>query len=120
MVNDSKSKGKLAEQHAQHYLEHQGLKIIDTNYHCAFGEIDLIMQDKNHLVFVEVRSRVPQGYGNALESVSRSKQLKIIKTAEHYLMTNENHQSQFCRFDIVTIENKNDINWYQNAFEIEG
>jgi putative endonuclease len=122
MVNNTKFIGHQAEKTAKQFLEAHGLKHIISNYYCAYGEIDLIMLDKNQLVFVEVRARTPKGFGSALESVTPRKQQKILRTAEHYLMKNPKYNHVFCRFDVVAIENhdkKPYINWQENAFEME-
>ncbi len=120
MVNSTKEKGDYAERQARHYLEKRGLKTLQCNYHCRYGEIDLIMEDKNELVFVEVRSRTPKGYGNAVETISDSKIRKIIITAEQYLQDKKISPQKFCRFDIVSIDNtanKSMIKWLPNAFQ---
>ncbi|MDH5357823.1 MAG: YraN family protein [Gammaproteobacteria bacterium] len=75
--------GAQAEQMALTYLEQQGLSVIDQNYHSRRAEIDLIMVDKDTLVFIEVRFRKSEKYGSALESVNYQKQTRIIRTATH-------------------------------------
>lgn len=116
-----RSKGMHYEHLALKYLKKQGLTLVTKNFSSRYGEIDLIMQDKNTLVFVEVRYRKGNNYGSAAESVSVPKQQKIILCAQHYL-----NQTQLwhldCRFDIVAISAANDsqneacINWLQAAF----
>jgi len=113
------SLGKEAEQRACRYLQAQGLQLLEQNYHSRFGEIDLIMQDKDHIVFVEVRLRSRQDYGSALESVNKTKIRKVIKTATHFLQgKNWLHQVN-SRFDIVAIQYQAcdmQFNWIKNAF----
>lgn len=110
--------GDRAEKLAHKYLRKQGLKSLTQNYHCRFGEIDLIMQDKDYLVFIEVRYRNSQQFGGALESVDRHKQAKLRRTAETYLLKTKNHDCP-CRFDILCVTgnlNNPEIDWIKNAF----
>lgn len=108
--------GKNAEQQALHYLVAHGLKHLDSNYYCKGGEIDLIMNDAEQLVFVEVRYRSRSDYGSAAESVTVAKQRKLIIAAQHYLMTSGLDKP--CRFDVVGIDNKRKINWIKDAFQV--
>ena len=81
-----KNVGAEAERRALKFLTEQGLKLIEQNYfYKHLGEIDLIMWDKELIVFIEVRYRNTQRYGCGLESVTRGKQRKIIRTALQYL-----------------------------------
>lgn len=107
--------GFEAEQLAETYLRKQGLKLVVKNYHCRFGEIDLIMKDGKCLVFIEVRLRSHAKFGSAASSITPKKQQKLITTAQHYL---QQHGEQQCRFDAVVMNNvKNDnIEWIRNAF----
>ena len=110
--------GNLAEKLAYRFLKKQGLKLIQKNYLCRYGEIDLVMQDGEYLVFVEVRYRKSNLFGGALASVDNHKQRKLRYTAEHYL----NHYKKIdtpCRFDILCINGNlvsPKIDWIQNAF----
>lgn len=109
--------GFAAEASAREYLVTQGMTWVESNYRCRLGEIDLIMQDKNYLVFVEVRSRASKTYGGALESITYSKQQKLLKTASHYLLTHQLHETAPIRFDVVSIEGKPpELIWISNAF----
>lgn len=113
----SLSAGFIAEQQARDYLVKQGLKWVESNYRCQLGEIDLIMRDKEYLVFVEVRARTSKAYGGALESVGFRKQQKILKTASLYLLTRKIQEQYPIRFDIVSIEgNPSTLSWIPNAF----
>lgn len=111
------NKGKQAENIACEYLIKQGLKIIERNYYCRRGEIDLIMSDNNTLVFVEVRYRKSNLYGDAKESVTYKKQQKLHLTALHY-MQKYKHDRQ-ARFDVIAItgdSQQHRFEWIQNAF----
>src|SRR5579863_8818519 len=92
--------GQQAEERAYTFLEKKGLTLLARNYRCKLGEIDLIMRDTQHIVFVEVRHRSSNAFGSAIESVTAIKQRKIIKTAAHYLLTQKWFDKVSCRFDI--------------------
>lgn len=107
--------GISAEQQARDFLCARGLQLITQNYRCFRGEIDLIMRDKNDVVFVEVRSRSYSTYGSPSESVTKPKQKKIITTAMHFLQRKNWLNKINCRFDVVGIQ-KNEIDWIKDAF----
>ena len=99
------------------YLLAQGLIWKARNYRARMGEIDLIMADNTHLVFVEVRARAGDAYGTALESVTISKQRKIMKVAAYYLQSHRLWDHHPCRFDVVTVQGTPPtIDWIPNAF----
>ncbi len=108
--------GALAEHIASQFLLKNKLQLIEKNYHCRQGEIDLIMQDKHELVFVEVRYRKHSKHGNAAETIQHHK-LKRIQTAiNHYIMTN-NLGYIPCRIDVIGLHGnlqQPDINWVKN------
>ena len=111
--------GAKAEEIARIYLEQQGLRLVEQNYRCRQGEIDLIMQDGETLTFVEVRYRKSTGFGSAAESVTPAKQRRIITTATHYLQSKNERKMPPCRFDMLAIEGKEqqNINWIRDAFQ---
>jgi putative endonuclease len=94
-------KGRQFELMACNWLRHKGCKLVTRNYHCRFGEIDLIKRDGEHLVFVEVRYRDQPGWGSVLESVDHRKQQRIRLTAGNFLQRNSAMQSLACRFDVL-------------------
>lgn len=108
--------GAQAEQLAAQYLHQQGLKLIQANYHCRFGEIDLIMQDGDTHVFVEVRLRSSTAFGGAAASIDARKQAKLLKTAQFYLSGFKRIPP--CRFDAVLMQSTNlqQIEWIKSAF----
>ncbi len=115
--------GEKNERLAEHFLQKRGLKLKERNYHCRSGEIDLIMNDGEVLVFVEVRFRKQAKYGSALESVDYRKQQKLIKAAQSYLLKHFPQRQPICRFDVVAIDgnqtpkpSQNPIEWLPNAF----
>lgn len=109
--------GLAAEKIAATFLAQQGLKLVTTNFHCRYGEIDLIMQDGITLVFVEVRLRTNATFGSAAASITSKKQQKLIHTAQFYL---QQHAIQSpCRFDAILMHKADDtqIEWLRNAIE---
>ena len=114
---DSSARGKNAEARAWHYLQARGLQLLQRNYRSKRGEIDLVMQDTDSLVFVEVRYRRQSQFGSALESVDRRKQSRLIACARHYMQAYPAAASQPCRFDVVSISGTaGEIEWIRNAF----
>ncbi len=110
--------GKFAENRAERMLVDAGLAILHRNYRCRQGEIDLIAQDGDILVFVEVRCRSRKDYGSAAESITPAKQRRIIAAARHYLATLPRMPA--CRFDAVTLDEGRDPAWIKAAFEDMG
>lgn len=108
--------GKQAENKAADYLVQRGLSIIEENFRAKTGEIDLIAEDGKTLVFVEVKFRKNDRFGQPFETVTHSKQQKIIRTAQSYLQLNKKQANKACRFDIISILN-DDITWLKDAFE---
>lgn len=108
--------GEQAETDAETYLEQHGLVPEAKNYHCRFGEIDLIMIDDNTLVFVEVRLRNNARFGGAAATVDQRKQAKLVRSAEHYLQRRKG-ALPVCRFDVVAFDSPNQVSWLKNAFE---
>jgi putative endonuclease len=117
----TQKKGDAAESHAWHWLIQQGLRPVKRNYRCRLGEIDLILLDGDTLAFVEVRRRKNQTFGGAAQSVTYHKQQKIIKTAQHFLMSHPNYQSLAARFDVIAYESAPEEIapiWYKGAFTL--
>lgn len=117
-------KGQSAEQFAKQYLQDQGLTFISQNYRCKYGEIDLIMADKKTTVFVEVRYRKSQRFGNGAESVDYNKQRKLVATASHYLQNHNKAANQACRFDVISLTTSTSscnaayhVQWIPNAIQ---
>lgn len=110
-------RGAQAEQWAADYLQHQGLKLVTQNYRSRFGELDLIMQDGETLVFVEVRQRGRADFGGAAASIDHHKQQRLIRTAQQYLAGLS--RTPPCRFDAVLMDDAGgrNVQWLKNAFE---
>lgn len=116
--NQKRAIGELAEKKARDFLLANGLKFVTQNYHCAYGEIDLIMRDGDEIVFVEVRLRTHSDYGTALESIDHNKQKKLLTTATHYLQKYGWLDKVSCRFDVIGYSDT-DIDWIKDAFSYE-
>ncbi len=107
--------GALAEDAAADFLTGRGLRLLARNYHCRFGEIDLIMTEGHTLVFVEVRYRRSKSFGGAVESITAAKREKLLRAARHYLAALKEFPA--CRFDAVLLSgDTKELEWIQNAF----
>ncbi|MEF8730610.1 MAG: YraN family protein [Candidatus Accumulibacter meliphilus] len=110
--------GLLAERLAAAFLERNGLSILARNYRCRGGEVDLICEDRQVLVFVEVRLRRNTAYGGAAASITRAKQGRIILAARHYLASHRARREPECRFDCLLLDALSEaaIEWLRDAF----
>jgi putative endonuclease len=95
--------GKAGEEAAVEFLRQRGYRILERNYRCRFGEIDLIAQDGTVLAFVEVKTRRSNTFGPAAAAVTRAKQRHLIKASQTYLVQRK-RTKDVCRFDVVTVE----------------
>lgn len=119
--------GDIAEEQATAFLLKQGMNLVARNFHCRYGEIDIITQDKDVLIFTEVRLRGNSKWGSGAESVDRRKQKKILITAQHFLQRHKRYQHYNCRFDVISVQHKTDrpnnnavqfdLTWIPNAFD---
>ncbi|WP_440054924.1 YraN family protein [Pseudoalteromonas sp. T1lg65] len=115
LFNNTRSKGLHFEKMAEQHLKAQGLVAISRNYHCKFGEIDLIMQDSETWVFVEVKYRKSAVYGGAICSLSSTKLQRLKRSAQAYAKQ-YNLQQSALRIDFVAIQGVDPptINWIRN------
>lgn len=109
-------KGRYYEAQAEAFLKSQGYQILEKNYWTRFGEIDLIAQDGEYLVFVEVKYRSNSQMGFPEEAVTKKKQKTIFRCAQVYLMKKNILSGIPCRFDIVAICGLQ-VTLLKNAFE---
>lgn len=107
--------GEEYEKIAGEYIKKLGYEIIEYNYRCHYGEIDIIAMDKCDLVFIEVKFRHSGKFGTPFEAVNKQKQNTIMKTATYYILENDIQENTYIRFDIVGIEDDN-IVLIKNAF----
>lgn len=113
-----KLRGDQGEDAALVYLQQQGLRLLERNWRCKAGEIDLIMQDDVTLVFVEVRRRKNDRFGGAAASVTWHKQQKLIRAAQWYLQQQAGAEPA-CRFDVLAWQDDAvQPDWQRNAFEL--
>jgi putative endonuclease len=120
MLNQRQQFGRESESIAARYLKKQGYKILEQNYRTKIGEIDIIARDKQTLVFVEVKARKSDRFGNPKWAVTPKKQRKISMIALYYLKLTKQSNVK-ARFDVVTISNEQDkpkVEIVKNAFEL--
>jgi putative endonuclease len=117
----TKARGDAAEARALAWLQARGLTLVERNYRVALGprarggEIDLIMRGRDGtLVFVEVRQRAGRSHGGAAASVTATKQQRVVRAAQHYLMRLATPPP--CRFDVLAIDGE-EVQWLQAAFD---
>jgi len=100
----SRALGGEGEELAVRYLKRQGYRIIERNFHCPLGEIDVIARHGGYLVFVEIKSRSSSDFGFPHEAVHYYKQRRIIRAAMVYLARHRLNDNVLARFDVVAIE----------------
>jgi len=120
MKSDNKKTGKIGEDIAIDFLKKKGYKIIERNYKCVFGEVDIVARDRGDIVFVEVKSRRSEYFGDPTDAVDFNKQKKISKIALNYLNEKrvDNHDA---RFDVIAIKlspSGNTVELIENAFDL--
>ena len=93
--------------------------LVTKNFRGPQGEIDLIMRDDEDYVFVEVRLRRHKDYGTSIETISSSKQHRIIKTSLYFLQQADLMEKMNCRFDVLGIDKAQNFIWIKNAFEVQ-
>ena len=98
-----KALGEFGERWARTYLERNGYRILETNFRCREGEIDIVAQHADCLVFVEVRTKTSSRFGTPEESVTVAKQEKLVSVAMSYLQAHEDMPKEW-RIDVVAIE----------------
>ena len=112
--------GQEGERIAERYLTKKGYRVVERNYRCPVGEVDLIALDRRVIVFVEVKTRHDRSFGGPLESVDPRKQRKMIKAALFFLSKHKLHQRD-ARFDVVGISfagRSPMVEHIENAFEV--
>lgn len=106
------SQGLEGENIALHFLLEQGCQLIARNWHCPYGEIDLIMQFQDILLFIEVKYRKNNQFGGVQYSIGKKKLTKLCNSIEYYLQKNQ--INKVCRLDAVLIEGAHLPIWIQN------
>lgn len=111
--------GQAAEDIAAAWLQRRGLRLLTRNFRCKAGEIDLILEDGDQLVFAEVRYRSSQAFGGAAASIDAKKRHRIIIAARYYLMARPAGTAErACRFDVVVLDRLDAaaVEWLRDAF----
>lgn len=104
MRGTKKLLGARGEDLAVRYLRKKGYKVIERNYHCPWGEIDLVARERDTLVFIEIKSRSSSEFGLPQDAVDRFKQRKLIQVARAYIHEHHVRESIMARFDVVAIQ----------------
>jgi putative endonuclease len=116
--DNRKKTGAWGERMAAEYLENHGVRILEKNTHTAYGEIDLIGEDNNQIVFVEVKTRRSKRFGDPEVSVNSKKQDHMINSALHYLQERNLLDSEW-RIDVITLcaipAKPVEFRWFKNA-----
>ena len=100
--------GKLGEDIAENYLKQKGYKILDRNFECRQGELDIIALDKKEIVFIEVKTRTSNKYGTPSEAVNKTKQKHMLQTIKYYLYI-RNLSDEFVRIDVIEVYIKDNV-----------
>jgi len=113
--------GRRGEDLACRHLESQGLALLERNYRCRAGEIDLVMLESRTLVLVEVRSRTSTAHGSAAATVAARKQRRFVLAARHLMLTRPQYRRLAARFDVVAIDpapagGPPQLTWIRDAF----
>lgn len=111
--------GRDAEDLACAFLQQNNLTLLERNFRCAAGEIDLIMRDGDTVVFAEVRARRSDTYGRGADTVDQRKQAKLAATAALWLQARKHNGA--CRFDVISISlasQPHTLDWIANAFDV--
>ena len=111
--------GRIGEDISVKYLEQIGYTIIERNFECNQGEIDIIAKDKNEYVFIEVKTRTGINYGEASEAITRYKKRHLLNSIKYYLYK-RNLENEFIRIDVAEVYVKGEnikINYIKKAIE---
>lgn len=114
--NNKRRLGAKVEQAVKQYLVAHGFEILEMNYRCRQGEIDIIAREQEYYVFIEVKYRNSTKYGLPQEAVGTSKQRRICKAAQYYLYSHNLNEFTPVRFDVAAVL-VNKITYYKNAFK---
>ena len=113
---NTRKTGQRYEDMAVEYIEKQGYRVLERNYRCRYGEIDIIARHQGYLVFIEVKYRKGADNTGAFEAVNIRKQKRICGVARWYMMKKRVSENSKCRFDVVGIQ-ESDIRVFENAFD---
>jgi putative endonuclease len=108
--------GAAAEDAAERHLCASGCRVLARNARYREGELDLVVRERDVVVFVEVRLRASERYGGALASVDLYKQKRLARAAHRWLAEHYGERWPACRFDVVTVDGSGTIDWIRDAF----
>jgi putative endonuclease len=114
-LSHKQDQGRQWEEVALAHLKRHGLALVEANFRCKGGEIDLVMRDGDSLVFVEVRQRASRGHGGAAASITPAKIRRLVRAAQFYLLRYQAVPP--CRFDVVAIDGGH-LDWLRNCIEV--
>jgi putative endonuclease len=112
--------GREGERIAESYLKKKGYRLVERNYRCPMGELDLIALDRRVIVFIEVKTRSDFRFGVPIESVHPRKQRKMIQAALYFLSQRRLHDRE-ARFDVVGVswaKGRAEVEHVKNAFDL--
>ena len=118
MLNENQQLGREGEDYAAWYLVENGYKIIQRNFDCKQGEIDIIAKDKDEYVFIEVKTRQNLHYGMPCEAVNEKKQKHIINATKYYLYLHKLENS-YIRIDVIEVLKKKDKYYLNHIKQIK-
>lgn len=107
--------GKKYENVARKYLADNDYEILESNFSCKIGEIDIIAKNEGYLCFIEVKYRAKDSLAKGVFAVNKHKQKKIYNVARYYMLVNGISENTACRFDVVSIDG-DEITLIKNAF----
>lgn len=115
-------RGRKGEDEAARYLESRGLRILERNVRFPFGELDLVAEEREAVVFVEVKTRSSSAWGRPARAVNRTKRWRLSRAADAYLRRHPRLRQRPCRFDVVEVylderERVQRVEWIRSAFE---
>jgi putative endonuclease len=120
LATDARSRGALFEDLALAHVQAAGLVLVERNFLCRHGEIDLVMREGEVVVFVEVRYRRGGGFGDGIDSVGAGKRARLVRAASAWLAAHPRMASHPCRFDVLAIGGDAGapaVDWRRNAFD---
>ena len=122
MTREKQAKGARGEESAAGFLRVQGYRILERNYRCPLGEVDIIARDGNTIVFVEVKTRTSERFGSPQAAIGPQKQKRMTAIALYYLK-GQGWLGKPARFDVAAVslrEGRETVTLYRNAFDATG
>jgi putative endonuclease len=114
-LSPKQDQGRRWENAALDHLKRHGLALVEANFSCKAGEIDLVMRERDTLVFVEVRQRADRKHGGAAASITPAKIRRLVRAAQYYLLRFP--RTPPCRFDVVAFDG-DQLDWLRNVIEV--